>query len=462
MKKIEDWMSKPGGTLAAIALLVATAQLIAALTLRSSLFLSVLGDLFPCMLLCLAIISFGKNYVSGSGVIRRFWLLTEAGIFILLLSQGYWIYFDVIIKKSASSPVVGDGLFIIAPVFLLAALALRPNAETAAGDSLFRRLDFLILLSWWVCLYFYFALPWLFAPINLHNYNVSYNALTFLEHLMVIAALAALRSNASDAWRKFYGQYLLAFCLLAVGNFIQSVAFDQKVYYTGSLYDIPFGLSLAWLTVAGAAGANLTKELPAEKKPASTHEMWMARLAMLAVISLPLLTLAAFLDRNTPPGISLFRLRMTLSAILVLGSLVFLKLTLMDNELLWLVGMTEESLLKLKQVQNQIVQSQKMAALVRFTAGAAHEISNPLTAILGYAELLRDNPSLTAEERLATKTMQLQVHRAQAAIDSMRVVARTVSSSGGPNSTPELIGAPVVASAPEPSAATVDSEDPIS
>jgi signal transduction histidine kinase len=197
-------------------------------------------------------------------------------------------------------------------------------------------------------------------------------------------------------------------------------------------------------------------------KTQRNQEIWTARLAMLAVISLPVLALVAFAGRGTPPQVSIFRLRLTLCVVPVLGSLVFLKLTLMDNELLRLVGMTEESLLKLKQVQNQIVQSQKMAALVRFTAGAAHEISNPLTAILGYAELLRDNPGLTAEERLATKTMQLQVHRAQAAIDSMRVVARTVSGSNGLSTTSEMIGAATAATNPGPAPATTDSEEPTS
>jgi signal transduction histidine kinase len=64
-----------------------------------------------------------------------------------------------------------------------------------------------------------------------------------------------------------------------------------------------------------------------------------------------------------------------------------------------------------------------MAALGRLAAGAAHEISNPLTAILGYSELLRDNASLTPEGRQFADDIQQQVRRAQAAVNSMRDLA---------------------------------------
>ena len=101
---------------------------------------------------------------------------------------------------------------------------------------------------------------------------------------------------------------------------------------------------------------------------------------------------------------------------LFLGTLTFLKLSSMDRELLRLIGSTESSLESLQLVQKQILESQRMAALGRLAAGATHEISNPLTAILGYAELLRDNPTLTEEDHQSVKEIQGQVHLAQAAI----------------------------------------------
>ena len=156
---------------------------------------------------------------------------------------------------------------------------------------------------------------------------------------------------------------------------------------------------------------------------------------MIGVLSLPLMALYAAFDHHNPQAIVLFRLRLAFGAMIFLGTLTFLKLTSMDRELLRLIGVTESSLESLKLVQNQIVQSQRMAALGRLAFGATHEISNPLTAILGYSELLADNPSLNPDDRRQAADIQRQVHHAQAAVNSLRDSLRDPSAG-------DRIGAP--------------------
>src|SRR4029078_11520831 len=42
----------------------------------------------------------------------------------------------------------------------------------------------------------------------------------------------------------------------------------------------------------------------------------------------------------------------------------------------------------LRKTQEQLLQSEKMSAVGQMISGVAHELNNPLTAILGYAQLL--------------------------------------------------------------------------
>jgi signal transduction histidine kinase len=267
-------------------------------------------------------------------------------------------------------------------------------------------------------------LPWQLVITNYPNYNPAYYVLALAEHCAVLLSVGMLYVKSEGSWKRFYGLFFFALSAFAAGSLVQNIFIDRGLYYTGSFYDLPWGCSLVLLTVAAALGAKLEDQPNPSEVPAESRGLWSARLAMIGVISLPLLAIAAVFDRHNPQSIVLFRLRLIFGAVLFLGTLTFLKLTSMDRELLRLIGLTESSMESLKHVQNQILKSQRMAALGRLAFGATHEISNPLTAILGYAELLRDNPTLTQEERRSVVDIHEQVHHAQAAINGMRRFVR--------------------------------------
>jgi phospho-acceptor domain-containing protein len=385
--------------------------------------LTLVGDILPALSVIMVLLVFQANYHRATGAVRLFWLLNSIGFCLFLLSELFWVFFDLILRKNDVSPLLGDALFFLTLIPMLAALALRPHSESAARGLRLRRLDFLLLTLWWICLYAYFVVPWSVVVNRDTQYNPANTVVVLAGNLAVIATLVALWWQSKSEWRRFYGIFLLGSCIFAAGGFLQNVALIRGVYYTGSSYDWFYGIALSIFLVAGRSGAWLTP-LPDEvETKQGLRRLWAARIAILALISLPVLAIWGYLYGHVPEPILIFRLRLVFGAMLLLGSLVFVKLYLLESELIRSVNLTESSLESLRAVQTKISKSQRMAALGRLAAGAAHEISNPLTAILGYSELLRDNSTLTPEERQFAQEIQQQVRRAQAAVNSMRDLA---------------------------------------
>jgi signal transduction histidine kinase len=381
----------------AIAVALFVLHLGVATVARPSFPLTLAGDTFPCVLLLIAILAVAENFRQGTGLLPVFWKLIAAGLVAMLLSQVYWFYYDSMRRFSVSSPVPGDTLFLLAHVFFLSALALRPHSASAGRDLRIRRMDFALLTLWWFSLYGYFSLPWLAVLGDFAKYNPAYYLLAFIQHLVLILALAVLAYRNHGQWRRLYLHLLVAFFLIAGGNLLLSVLINRGIHYAGGFYDTPFFLSVVWFTYLAGFGPTLQPSDDPRPNRELNQTLWTARIAMLAVLSLPLIAFAGYYEKGIPPSIAAFRLRLVFAAMFLIGSLAFWKLNLLSRELVRLVNLTHSSVENLRKLQNRITQSQKLAALGRLAAGATHEVSNPLTAILGYSELLADVPTLSTD-----------------------------------------------------------------
>ncbi|GBC82546.1 Sensor kinase CckA [bacterium HR10] len=70
------------------------------------------------------------------------------------------------------------------------------------------------------------------------------------------------------------------------------------------------------------------------------------------------------------------------------------------------------------------LQAEKLAALEQFVSGVAHELNNPLTSVLGYAELLLAHEPLSESARRDLRTIVDQAQRAKKVIQSLLTFAR--------------------------------------
>ena len=121
-----------------------------------------------------------------------------------------------------------------------------------------------------------------------------------------------------------------------------------------------------------------------------------------------------------------FRLTATLVAALPLALLVFLRTHLADADRARLLARSESSIENLQRLQAQMVQSEKLVSLGQLAAGAAHEINNPLTAILGYSDLLADDSSLPERTRATAAKIREQARRTSNLVQNLLSFARQV------------------------------------
>jgi two-component system, NtrC family, sensor kinase len=79
----------------------------------------------------------------------------------------------------------------------------------------------------------------------------------------------------------------------------------------------------------------------------------------------------------------------------------------------------------LKEHQDKLVQSEKLAGIGRLAAGVAHEINNPLAVILGYARLLRRKSEGAAAEDL--QVIEEETLRAKLIVDGLLDLSRPMT-----------------------------------
>ena len=401
---------------------------------RGSDSLSAFGNIVQCIVPLFA--NAGLLLNAGTPHWRRniFWMLLAMSCTLWMIGQFEWTYYEVYLHRPLPEMYPGDILFFLRGIPMMAAIALRPHRKRGEIQLRFGYLDFVLLLIWWTFLYVFVVLPWLYAAPSLGQYNHTFNLITNIQNMVIVVGWAILWLQSSGAWRVVYANLFGASTVYMFSSLFINVAIDGHKYYTGSLYDLWLLSTFLWFAFAGVTAHQNQGKLDAPSESAydsdpdatSDESVWPARLAMAAVISLPLFAIYTLRFSQDDAQVRDFRLMATLLASVPLALLIFVRTHLADRDRSRLLAQSEQSIENLKRLQAQIVQSEKLVSLGQLAAGAAHEINNPLAAILGFSDLLADDPSIPEKARTTASKIRDQARRTKTLVGNLLSFARQV------------------------------------
>ena len=386
-----------------------------------------------------AIFIFLSNIWSQPTQQRTFWVLMTVGFLLWAANQAAWTVWECVLRRPIPDPFLFDIVLFFHPVPIIAAVAWRPDLLNREGKVRLGVLNFLMLLGWWVFLYAFIVFPHQYVVLNVSIYDAYYDRLYGVENALLVAVLVLAACTSSGGWRRLYYHLLAAFVVYGVNSQFLDRATANSSYYSGSLYDLPLIATVAWIAAASLA----SRSWGLASVPFNLAPRWkrlVPQLAMLAMLSLPILGIWTIMADPSPPPAHAFRIISVLSAMLVLGTFVFLRQYFQDRALISLLWESRRAYEGQKQLQSQLVQKEKLASLGNLVAGAAHEINHPLDAIMNYSEELWTQERLTEEQNTLLRKIVNQARRTRDLVTNLLSFAQQAPGEKAPVDVKVLLG----------------------
>ncbi|HEY6372432.1 MAG TPA: GGDEF domain-containing protein [Candidatus Sulfotelmatobacter sp.] len=289
-----------------------------------------ISDIVGGLLMLLALFAFASNGLESKGRTRWFWMLQAAGWALWFSDQLAWIAWDLILGRKMPSMYPADALLFLAGAPMMGGLLLRPHRQPSERSARLGVLDFSLLLLWWLYLYVSFVVCWQYISPNEDAYNRNFDVLSTAETVLITCVLLAFWRESSGRWKTFYACLCGAFVFNGIWFYVLNDALEKNLYFTGSWYDIPYSSSFALFTAIALLGTGLS---PTPETEAESDGAWMANLAMLAVLSLPIIALYALLDPHLPHRVADFRVLVTLTTMFLMALLLFIQHRRLNQEL---------------------------------------------------------------------------------------------------------------------------------
>lgn len=423
MRRLTRWEV---GTLAGFLLVYTVISLFA----KPSAALRAFSDMSGTGLWLLAVVVLLWAGFRNQGRTRWFWFLMAFGAALVGTNFAAWLYYEVISGRETPNPFWADIPLFLQPVPMMAAAAMRPGSPQRGQKFLLSTLNFLILLLWWVYLYVFLVFPNEYVVMDQGVYNAYYFSLFVVEFAVLMSVLGGMALVTEGAWRQTYWHLFGASALYLLSYQWLNAALNRNEYYSGSIYDVPDYAAICWLILIALRARHVPSEKLAgtEKERAADVSGF---LAVLAVLSLPVIGLWVLLLLPEARQLRPFRVTVTLIGIMLVAVCVFLRQMLLAQEMSRLLGESKGNLERLQRAQSQLVQQERLAGIGQLVSGVAHELNNPLTAVMGYSDLLKEQAT-DGGARQKLERLGAEARRMKRIIDNLISFARPLQNGRKP------------------------------
>jgi signal transduction histidine kinase len=367
---------------------------------------------------------------------RTFWRLWAAAF-------ALWIVNDILMILFTRGPLGTDVAYIalaftyIPQVVMTAALVLQPEVKEGALRDPVVRYEAALVALCWVYLFLLIVTPWRLTVPDDDLYWSSFLYLHNIQNGVMIVWLAVLGIFSRGCWRRIYGHLAGATLLLSLSIEMMHTLFQQGRLVPAMIFEALQATALLWMAWAAATQRPrpTDKPMPA-RPPALGSGNW---LALVTAVGIPLLAVGYYgLDRSPQP-VKHFRLLVSLVVLVAGILLVYRREEAADEQSERFLTGLETSVGELRRLQGQFAEAEKLASLGQLAAGAAHEINNPVAAMLGYSELIRGDASAGDRTRELARKIGDQARRIRSLVHDLLSLAQHASIDLRPVNAAELL-----------------------
>ena len=387
---------------------------------------SVCGDLLLCLVPLFANACLLWNAVTRYRRSNAFWRLIALACSMWLGAQLTRTYFDLVLHISPALPLLAHIVIFLHLVPFLAALVLRPHVRGIGESMRGGRIDFSLLAWLFLYAYVFLAVPWRLISPNEALFEARNFQLYAAANVMLLVALGFAAIHARGKWRPVYAHLFGASAVYLAGLTLGQEMAWRGTFHTGGFADLLKVVSFVWIATAGVIAHQLSPSPDPVAESSGDDSQWQSNLGMFGVLLTVFPGAWSLVYSDAPIAVRVFRALATLGAMAGGAALVFLRQHRVDRERLRLVQELKSSLENTKRLQSQLMHNEKLASLGQLAAGAAHEINNPLTAILGYSDLLIEESTAGERARGLGEKIREQARRTRDLVTNLSSFARRV------------------------------------